>query len=112
MSCNAAQPTNEISVKGNSTDEDSMTGANTGKTKWWSGIPTVAGIVLFVLLCLWLFTACVSAINGSDEKPATGDTRVVEYSESKCHQLRFDMLNDANSTRTKNNAAIEYEKYC
>ena len=39
-------------------------------------------------------------------------TRVVKYSESKCLNLRFDMLNDASSTWTKNNAAVEYEKYC
>ncbi|MGH3891263.1 MAG: hypothetical protein ACRDTW_06770 [Rhodococcus qingshengii] len=89
-----------------------MTNANTGKTKWWSGFPTVLGIVLFVLLCLWLFTSCVNAISESDEKPETGNTRVVKYSESKCLNLRFDMLNDASSTWTKNNAAVEYEKYC
>ncbi|KAB2587270.1 hypothetical protein BS297_00905 [Rhodococcus erythropolis] len=89
-----------------------MANANTGKTKWWSGIPTVVGIVLFVLLSLWLFASCASAISGSDEEPDTGNTYVVKYSESKCAQLRFDMLNDANSTWTKNNAAIEYDKYC
>ncbi|MBP2522453.1 hypothetical protein J3A74_001561 [Rhodococcus sp. PvP104] len=54
----------------------------------------------------------MNAISGSDKKPDTGNTYVVKYSESKCAQLRFDMLNDANSTCTKNDAAIEYEKYC
>lgn len=89
-----------------------MTNANTGQSGRWTGFLTALALFLILLLGLWLFDACRSAISSSNEQPGTGNTQIVKYSESKYLNLRFDMLNDANSTWTKNNAAIEYEKYC
>jgi len=89
-----------------------MTNANAGQSGRWTGFLTALALFLLLVLGLWLFNACTSAFNDSDEKPATGNTRVVKYSENQCFNLRFDMLNDANSAKTKHNAAIEYEKHC